>query len=545
MNEKKIKFINILINKKMEFSKRKQSKRKQSRKQKQSKRKQSRKQSKRKQSRKQKQSKRKQSRRKLSRNLSRKSRFSVDEKSKQQFEYKETEFLYDYINKIEYKIIKNNERLLLNIGGNYLEWNWSNIKTLNEDKLKKYAASRNKFVDILIEDIFKFYTDDCKSKCKATPSGSVADANIYSDYDLTISGHFKVSEMIQTFNSIIYSVFGLSTFEALDTNLYGYSYILPTNNLNHSKTWTQSPLNSQQSILLSDNDKILEQDKWVYRRLLSFLSNLKMIRMENQEENQWYEMNTLDKNQSKNYLKYMKIFEQSMYANSDDELNNKCSEKECLSKVKNELIDNLSHMNYYGDETYFSQGAFLHVVGTMFYYSKNDVNDKLKIIKPYMLIHSMIENMAYFIHSFEHKKDIFYSVKYYHRFLDAFYLLCKLKGLENLISLLQPYLDLLSVIKIKYRNASDKNIEEYEKTNSIVGKTASELKKGKVDDMIEKIKHVYQQMGLKKDINPTNENIWLIFLLDILIFSINKDINKDITNITIKENNGVYSFNIS
>jgi hypothetical protein len=32
------------------------------------------------------------------------------------------------------------------------------------------------------------------------------------------------------------------------------------------------------------------------------------------------------------------------------------------------MIDALSNMNYYGDETYFTQGTFAHVVGTMIYY---------------------------------------------------------------------------------------------------------------------------------------------------------------------------------
>ena len=41
------------------------------------------------------------------------------------------------------------------------------------------------------------------------------------------------------------------------------------------------------------------------------------------------------------------------------------------------MINCLSYMNYYGDETYFTTGAFMHVVGTMFYYRNS--NDDIKI----------------------------------------------------------------------------------------------------------------------------------------------------------------------
>jgi hypothetical protein len=39
-----------------------------------------------------------------------------------------------------------------------------------------------------------------------------------------------------------------------------------------------------------------------------------------------------------------------------------------ILSIKKEMIEALSHMNYFGDATYFTQGTFAHVVGTMFYY---------------------------------------------------------------------------------------------------------------------------------------------------------------------------------
>lgn len=64
----------------------------------------------------------------------------------------------------------------------------------------------------MITNIFNFYKIDCFIKkddkdiplCEYTASESVGtDANLFSDYDLTVTGNFKISVIIQTFNIII------------------------------------------------------------------------------------------------------------------------------------------------------------------------------------------------------------------------------------------------------------------------------------------------------------------------------------------------------
>jgi hypothetical protein len=58
-------------------------------------------------------------------------------------------------------------------------------------------------------------------------------------------------------------------------------------------------------------------------------------------------------------------------------------------------------MNYYGDATYFTQGTFAHVVGTMFYYGGKTNCEKTALLSKRQLLHSLIENLAYFIHAYE------------------------------------------------------------------------------------------------------------------------------------------------
>ena len=121
--------------------------------------------------------------------------------------------------------ISNNKEILVD----NKKWLWDNIKKLfgntNHVIMKKYFDLRKEIVDTLIKNIFIYF--NCNAElCEQTASGSVgADANLLSDYDLTIVNQdLKTSEIIQMFNSIIMTVFNNSTpAEAFDTNLYGYS----------------------------------------------------------------------------------------------------------------------------------------------------------------------------------------------------------------------------------------------------------------------------------------------------------------------------------
>ena len=113
------------------------------------------------------------------------------------------------------------------------------IKQKINIKMQEFFNFRLNLVDTLIDKIFEFY--GCTSdSCTKSASGSVgADANLFSDYDLTITEHnFLATKIIQTFNSVIEETFGSTPFEVFDTNLYGYSGLIPvsTNFKNH-KTW--------------------------------------------------------------------------------------------------------------------------------------------------------------------------------------------------------------------------------------------------------------------------------------------------------------------
>ena len=96
---------------------------------------------------------------------------------------------------------------------------------------------RKTIVDDLIKFIFNNYPPckiDNNIVCNSSPSGSVGpEATLNSDYDLTVNGNYKISEIIQMFNSIFEKEFNKTSSEIFDTNLYGYSFLIPKSAVLH------------------------------------------------------------------------------------------------------------------------------------------------------------------------------------------------------------------------------------------------------------------------------------------------------------------------
>ena len=113
--------------------------------------------------------------------------------------------------------------------------------------MRKYFDFRKTIIDNLIANIFNYFSCNTET-CQKDVSGSVGvDANLFSDYDLTVvNQNLKTSKIIQMFNSIIFSVFNLTPAEAFDTNLYGYSCIISnTSVFKNTLTWKEIPFDTK------------------------------------------------------------------------------------------------------------------------------------------------------------------------------------------------------------------------------------------------------------------------------------------------------------
>jgi hypothetical protein len=315
---------------------------------------------------------------------------------------------------------------------------------------------RYDIVNTLLKFIFNNFPDckkDEKLICEFKESGSSGNmATLDSDYDLTLNGHFKISTIIRLFNSIFEKEFGFSSAYIFDTNLYGYSFILPENIIDGDIRWSKL-LQTKHYGINTDEEKNINQDKWAILRLISFLNNDGLITINNDKLLEYFSKNNItdmdNKKKQEKYLEEMLKFEELMSSSEKTGNDNKL-----------ELIESLSNMNYYGDETYFTQGAFLHVVGLMYL---SEADNKNSILKKSHLIHSMIENLAYFIHSI--KKGIIYAIKYFHRFINALILYIrklqnkKLKGINN--DIIQNINDFSLAIKENIRNRNIQHIRDH------------------------------------------------------------------------------------
>lgn len=388
--------------------------------------------------------------------------------SKKDFEEKQKNIIYNKL--LNFCTSENNTKCsitnnLILVSNN--NWDWFYIKKIfgkNEEIMEKYFNFRKNVVDDLIENIFTYF--DCDDElCQLNYSGSVgADANLLSDYDLTIvNQNLKTSEIIQMFNSVIGEIFNCTPAEAFDTNLYGYSCIISnTSNFNNKLLWKLIPFDNMR-YYLSLNELNYEQDNWALKRLITFLHN-DGLKINNNNITTWLQIpeNNIKEmsylRRSELYIDKMNFFESLMEKYNDENLNKLDNiNKEQIIK---EMSDSLSYMNFYGDETYFTIGSFIHVVGTMFYYNNYDDSDKIKILTYQQLLHSMIENLAYFLHTMDKKQnDVLIGTKYLERFFNG-YKLFLLK--KNNVSLkVDELLNLLKKLKKYFRNRTDTEIINY------------------------------------------------------------------------------------
>jgi len=452
-----------------------------------------------------------------------------DDNNNYDFEKKQKKRIFNKLT-----ILCNDNNCVVRDDGVYIyndRWTWEIIKKHFCDKpdiMEKYCHFRKNVVDELIENIFDYFSCD-DVLCQQVASGSVgADANLMSDYDLTIvNQNLKTSEIIQMFNSIIMEVFGATPAEALDTNLYGYSCIIENSILfKNKKTWSLIPFDNTK-YYLKQRKKNIDQDCWAIKRL-SLFNKKNTITINNKQIIEWIKLdeNNINhltfKKRSELYIEKMSDFEKVLKQYNDDNMN-----KDNKKHVVDTMINCLSYMNYYGDETYFTTGSFIHVVGTMFYYHSRPDIDKINILTYQQLIHSMIENLAYFMHTMDKKKDVIIGSKYMERFMNA-YKLFLIKKSENIPSNISLLLTLLHIIKKYYRNRTDNEIMNYENNNNV-----HKLKTDKIKELDELLFNILENI-VSDVISIDNKNSFYIYVLATIIKSC---ITPNYTNIIIDNSN--------
>ena len=311
-------------------------------------------------------------------------------------------------------------------------FNWEKMKK-NKGLLSEYNIFRKVFVDKLLAASIK----EIGAKCQIQEVGS---KNLKSDYDITLSGT-KVPEVISLFHESFEKIFHDNSANVFDTNIYGKGFFEPYSTqtikqLKNGCPYSVFPYSYDgrtryvRYIYLdkkTDKNIIKDQHAWAIVKLLINMhgeseENKKLLTklpMYERGVNKFLALPDLNKlsieQRNELYVKQLKVVQ-----TYEDKF---CSENK--ENVKYEYQNSIALANYYALETYFTRGAFFHIVGLQ-------SNIKLPIsVDEY--IDSYIENIGDTFKSISHlshmlsiegkssqcKKVLIEISKYYFRAMEA------------------------------------------------------------------------------------------------------------------------------
>lgn len=342
----------------------------------------------------------------------------------------------------KYYILKNKEKRKLT---------WENIKSLDDTNLKQILWL---FRKLIIDTFLKFIVT--KFNMNDLIIYSVGSNELTSDYDITLYGNTnnKVT-LINEFNKLFNSVFNNKSSLVFDTNIYGKSYIefqdpknnvfvkfeCPKNNFYYLKDPTDKRY--KESCVIWALIKFFREirDSFgedIYNKVYVFMRNKQktklkeefmtmyeianetLLYLRNQDEEK-INYETVINNEEYYKKKYKSHFE-SIGINDDE-----------LTKIQFEN-DNISLINFFGEETYFTRGAFLDTVVN----SQICSNNNPLILSPEDYIASIIENSSFF---FIHNN----KTKYLKRAITTFKLLYNLNK--------KLYQDIYNSYEFNYMNS--------------------------------------------------------------------------------------------
>lgn len=284
---------------------------------------------------------------------------------------------------------------------------------------------------------------------------SVGSTKLSSDYDITLYGHHKkITKVIQGFDNIIESIFQDTSSKLFDTNIYGISFIIlnqqrpltPNQSRNNVDSISRrrqsikapivesSPIvlldklkqhygnafqcgKTQLLVLNSSDDSIASQHVWAFVKLLN---NMSIIQQCN-EAFYIYLIKTLRMLINSPILNYaFRIINvlniedseyETGYVNIIDNLENYYNKFAELNGFNlNTVMNNfISLVNYHGNETYYTRGAFLDVVVNQQLCKQGETETFKLTLDNY--IDSFIENMADIISYPKKKKYVDRSKK--------------------------------------------------------------------------------------------------------------------------------------
>lgn len=307
----------------------------------------------------------------------------------------------DFYNKLIYNAIQyfiNNKIIFKNnkyyITNEKILLTWENIKTLDTKYQILFWLFRKLIVDCILKTLLI-------SKPNLTIF-SVGSTNLSSDYDITIYGNTQDKhDLMEQFQIEFKRIFNEHSSKVFDTNIYGKAFIDFTEHPNYIKHSCNTTF-----YYLKNNDSLESQLVWglvkffkdfrqsfgekMYNDYVSYLVlNIKLPHIEIARKTFIY-LNNTDPDKTN----YIGLFELENYI---------------LDKYNNKIQgfnDYTSLINFFGEETYFSRGAFLDtVVNDQMCQQKNTIP-----LNESEFISSILENAGFF---FLHNTKTKYVLRIY------------------------------------------------------------------------------------------------------------------------------------
>lgn len=280
--------------------------------------------------------------------------------------------------------------------------------------LKYFGVLRKKIVDGILQDVIR------EIRCPECTYEAIGSTALTSDYDINLTSELPYlnNRIITDFNRKFYSIFGKSSDEVFDTNIYGIGF-------------------------LPASKKIMPSSKDYDRQMIFAFAKLSVVEKK-------MNMKLFDRFPA--LAKYSSYYEASKkiipagdkYTSLLSDIQDYMGEGVTMSRFVNDnsdaklyvLKDMISNANMYANETYFTQGAFLHVVGSIQgnldpgKISKNDyilscVENLFDVIKEYAIYSDATTESTFLL----------YSYKYAYRFYHAAYM----AGLHDNVKLLNLF----------------------------------------------------------------------------------------------------------
>lgn len=309
-----------------------------------------------------------------------------------------------------------------------VEWSMKNDLQV----LIKYGQFRKEVVDQLLSMIKKeIRCNDCSFK-------SVGSVSFTSDYDVSAFGK-KKEEVVKLFNERFNSLFNEESGVVFDTNVYGVTSLMPTSKkLSRNSTYTAVEVCNDDEckrykyvdVPKGVTADIANQRSWAFIKLFRYLDSdeirdlqkrtrrLKLKILNSDVENSVQRYKQLKKVGDFNSLATMnKIYNSMLLRVKKAREQMEMFPKSLLHKIT--YKDAESHANFFSSESYYTQGAFFHVV------VRDQMNIKSVDITENELLDSFIENVGDMIKEIKHSANVNCSEvvvklsKYLMRLLDA------------------------------------------------------------------------------------------------------------------------------